>query len=48
MSREEEQKMSENMFSELIGLMQNDVSSEEIYTEVCKIVGKKISHLFPS
>ena len=36
--------MSENMFSELIGLMQNDVSSEEIYTEVCKIVGKKIPY----
>ena len=36
--------MSENMFSELIDLMQNDVSSEEIYTEVCKIVGKKIPY----
>ena len=36
--------MSGNMFSELIGLMQNDVSSEEIYTEVCKIVGKKIPY----
>ena len=36
--------MSENMFSELIGLMQNDVSPDEIYTEVCKMVEKKISY----
>ena len=36
--------MSGNIFSELIGLMQNDVSSEEIYTEICKIVGKKIPY----
>ena len=36
--------MSGNMFSELIGLMQNDISTDEIYTEVCKMVEKKISY----
>ena len=36
--------MSGNMFSELIGLLQNDVSSEEIYSKVCKVVGKKIPY----
>ena len=36
--------MSGNMFSELIVLTQNDVSSEEIYTEVCNIVGKNIPY----
>ena len=34
--------MSGNMFSELVGLMQNDISSEEIYSELCKIVSKII------
>ena len=34
--------MSGNIFSELVGLMQNDISSEEIYSELCKIVNKKI------
>jgi signal transduction protein with GAF and PtsI domain len=36
--------MSGNMFSELIGLMQNDISPNEIYTEVCKMVEKKIPY----
>ncbi len=33
--------MSGNMFSELIGLMQNDISPDEIYTEVCTMIEKK-------
>ena len=36
--------MSGNMFSELIGLMQNDILPDEIYTEVCKMVEKKIPY----
>ncbi len=44
MSREGEQKMSGNIFSELIGLMQNDILPDEIYTEVCKMVEKKIPY----
>ena len=36
--------MSGNMFSELIGLIQNAISLDEIYTEVCKMVEKKIPY----
>ena len=36
--------MSGNMFSELIGLMQNDISPDEIYTEVCTMIEKKIPY----
>tara|TARA_Y100000031_G_C8161137_1_gene357041 strand:- start:188 stop:931 length:744 start_codon:yes stop_codon:yes gene_type:complete len=36
--------MSGNMLSELIGLMQNDILPDEIYTEVCKMVEKKIPY----
>ncbi len=33
-----------NLFSELTGLMQDDIPSEKIYSEVCKLVGKIISY----
>ena len=44
MSREGEQKIAGNLFSELTILIQNDVPSKKIYSEVCKIAGKKIPY----